>query len=232
MRLYLKEMGTVSLLTREGEVEIAKRIEEGEKEVLHSLLEVPVTFEEIMDLTNRLEQERLAPQSGLDDFDEDDPLDLPTQKSRILKMVQRVPRPGGKDPAVPSSRGLAPQGRSPASQIEHKAAGFRRKMAGHFKRLRLERHHLEGGAQPAAAFAAACCGTASKRWRSALAAAGLNVTKFRNLKRSRRRERRPASPIRRPWRRSAWRSWKRSGARPASACARWNPRPAWPPAGC
>ena len=34
MRLYLKEMGTVSLLTREGEVEIAKRIEEGEKEVL------------------------------------------------------------------------------------------------------------------------------------------------------------------------------------------------------
>src|SRR5512140_1896360 len=43
VRLYLKEMGTVSLLTREGEVEIAKRIEEGDKEVLHSLLEVPVT---------------------------------------------------------------------------------------------------------------------------------------------------------------------------------------------
>ncbi len=41
VRLYLKEMGTVSLLTREGEVAIAKRIEEGEREVLHSLLEVP-----------------------------------------------------------------------------------------------------------------------------------------------------------------------------------------------
>ena len=39
VRLYLKEMGTVSLLTREGEVEIAKRIEEGEREVLHTLLE-------------------------------------------------------------------------------------------------------------------------------------------------------------------------------------------------
>jgi RNA polymerase primary sigma factor len=36
VRLYLKEMGTVPLLTREGEVEIAKRIEDGEREVLHS----------------------------------------------------------------------------------------------------------------------------------------------------------------------------------------------------
>ena len=40
VRLYLKEMGMVSLLTREGEVEIAKRIEEGEKEVLQAILEV------------------------------------------------------------------------------------------------------------------------------------------------------------------------------------------------
>src|SRR3990172_13065637 len=39
VRLYLEEMGMVSLLTREGEVEIAKRIEEGEKEILHALLE-------------------------------------------------------------------------------------------------------------------------------------------------------------------------------------------------
>ena len=77
VRLYLKEMGTVSLLTREGEVEIAKRIEEGEKEVLHSLLEVPVTLKEIMNLINRLEQDRLSPQNGLDDFDEDDPWNCP-----------------------------------------------------------------------------------------------------------------------------------------------------------
>ena len=38
VRLYLRKMGSVSLLTREGEVEIAKRIEEGEKEVLRALL--------------------------------------------------------------------------------------------------------------------------------------------------------------------------------------------------
>ena len=61
VRLYLKEMGTVSLLTREGEVEIAKRIEEGEREVLHTLLEMPLTFKEIMGLVNRLEEEKLSP---------------------------------------------------------------------------------------------------------------------------------------------------------------------------
>ena len=37
--MYLRKMGSVSLLTREGEVEIAKRIEDGEKEVLRALLE-------------------------------------------------------------------------------------------------------------------------------------------------------------------------------------------------
>ena len=62
VRLYLKEMGTVSLLTREGEVEIAKRIEEGEKEVLQALLEVPHTLKEIMALANKIEQEKLSAQ--------------------------------------------------------------------------------------------------------------------------------------------------------------------------
>ncbi len=50
VRLYLKEMGLVSLLTREGEVEIAKRIEEGEKEVLQAILEVPWAVHEILAL--------------------------------------------------------------------------------------------------------------------------------------------------------------------------------------
>src|SRR3989338_6335950 len=38
VRLYLKEMGTVPLLTREGEVEIAKRIEEGQNEVIYAVV--------------------------------------------------------------------------------------------------------------------------------------------------------------------------------------------------
>ena len=59
VRLYLRKMGSVSLLTREGEVEIAKRIEEGEKEVLRALLACRVSVAEILDIGNRLKAGKL-----------------------------------------------------------------------------------------------------------------------------------------------------------------------------
>jgi RNA polymerase primary sigma factor len=59
VRLYLRKMGSVSLLTREGEVEIAKRIEEGEKEVLRALLACKLAVAEILDIGNRLKAGKL-----------------------------------------------------------------------------------------------------------------------------------------------------------------------------
>src|SRR5438552_9223683 len=59
VRLYLRKMGSVSLLTREGEVEIAKRIEEGEKEVLRSLLACKVAVAEIIEIGARLKAGKL-----------------------------------------------------------------------------------------------------------------------------------------------------------------------------
>src|ERR671918_3066675 len=44
VRIYLREIGTVSLLSREGEVEIAKKIEEGEKQVISEALSCPVAL--------------------------------------------------------------------------------------------------------------------------------------------------------------------------------------------
>ncbi len=55
VKLYLKKMGSVSLLTREGEVEIAKRIEEGEVEILRGLLASKLGTLAIVDLGERLE---------------------------------------------------------------------------------------------------------------------------------------------------------------------------------
>ena len=48
VRMYLRKMGSVSLLTREGEVEIAKRIEDGEKEVLDAVLHSSIAIKEII----------------------------------------------------------------------------------------------------------------------------------------------------------------------------------------
>jgi RNA polymerase primary sigma factor len=47
VRLYLKEMGSVALLSREGEIEIAKRIEEGKREVASIVFGMPMTLEYI-----------------------------------------------------------------------------------------------------------------------------------------------------------------------------------------
>ena len=52
VRMYLREMGSVSLLTREGEVEIAKRIESGKREVLSVVLNCPMAVKEVINLGN------------------------------------------------------------------------------------------------------------------------------------------------------------------------------------
>jgi RNA polymerase primary sigma factor len=54
VRMYLREMGTVELLTREGEIEIARRIEEGRMQVHEAICLCPATFREIMRLGERV----------------------------------------------------------------------------------------------------------------------------------------------------------------------------------
>jgi RNA polymerase primary sigma factor len=56
VRLYLREMGTVPLLTREGEVEIARRIERGQNTVLKALSRSPLVVQEILTLADEVER--------------------------------------------------------------------------------------------------------------------------------------------------------------------------------
>jgi len=57
VRMYLREMGTVELLTREGEIEIARRIEEGRTQVLEAICLCPATFREIMLLGEQAQED-------------------------------------------------------------------------------------------------------------------------------------------------------------------------------
>ncbi len=70
VRLYLKKMGGVSLLTREGEVEIAQRIEKGEREIVRAMLCSPLGTHEIISLGKLLDEGRIKVKSifrGLED---------------------------------------------------------------------------------------------------------------------------------------------------------------------
>jgi RNA polymerase primary sigma factor len=70
VRLYLRKMGSVALLTREGEVEIAQRIEKGEREIVRAILMSPIGTQEIINLGVRLDEGRIKVKAifrGLED---------------------------------------------------------------------------------------------------------------------------------------------------------------------
>src|SRR5437773_7424417 len=73
VRMYMREMGSVELLTREGEIEIAKRIEEGLKHMIMAISACPMTVAQILDLSTKIEKDELKIDDvvdGLMDFNE------------------------------------------------------------------------------------------------------------------------------------------------------------------
>ncbi len=59
VRMYMREMGSVELLTREGEIEIAKRIEDGLKHMIHAISSCPTTIQDILNLADMVEKDEL-----------------------------------------------------------------------------------------------------------------------------------------------------------------------------
>jgi len=59
VRMYMREMGSVDLLTREGEIEIAKRIEEGLKHMVQAISACPTTITEILALADKVERDEM-----------------------------------------------------------------------------------------------------------------------------------------------------------------------------
>ena len=59
VRMYMREMGSVELLTREGEIEIAKRIEDGLRHMILAISACPTTVHEILDLADKVEKDEL-----------------------------------------------------------------------------------------------------------------------------------------------------------------------------
>ena len=91
VKMYLREMGLVTLLSREGEVEIAKKIEAGEQEVLHALLETIVGAESIIMLGEEIENENIRPKHVFRDIDEGDTyVDEMAQMEKFLSTIRTI----------------------------------------------------------------------------------------------------------------------------------------------
>ncbi len=119
VRLYLKEMGSVALLSREGEIEIAKRIEEGKKEIASVVYGMPMTIEFVLSLRDQLKhgkidvREIVPVTEAEEEFEEEeverdyeelkrktlDALNAVRKVSSTLKSLYEKSRHAGNDPA-------------------------------------------------------------------------------------------------------------------------------------
>jgi RNA polymerase primary sigma factor len=92
VRIYLKEMGSFPLLTREGEVEVAKRIETGRQEVLSVVLSCPISVGEIINLGKALRTGRAKISEVTNEIEADETnIKLEKlQRTRVLHLINKI----------------------------------------------------------------------------------------------------------------------------------------------
>ncbi|HTN54380.1 MAG TPA: RNA polymerase sigma factor RpoD [Anaeromyxobacter sp.] len=107
VRMYLRKMGSVSLLTREGEVEIAKRIEEGEKEVLAAVLSSTIAIREILDLGERLRKGKIRVREIIKDAGDEQQAEREEEEAEVEE--EAVEAAEGAPAAEPPAEGAEPE---------------------------------------------------------------------------------------------------------------------------
>jgi RNA polymerase primary sigma factor len=91
VRMYLREMGQVSLLTREGEVEIAKRIEEGEALVARVIVKTPIAFMEVVNLGERHLKGQISIAEITKDYDEEEGAEAEERhRARVVALMAEL----------------------------------------------------------------------------------------------------------------------------------------------
>ena len=91
VKMYLREMGMVALLSREGEVEIAKRIEEGIRDTMDSVFSVNVCVKEVMDIGKKLRGGEMRIKTVVDNLeDEDGFVEEDLHRDRVIRLIDRI----------------------------------------------------------------------------------------------------------------------------------------------
>jgi len=91
VKMYLREMGMVALLSREGEVEIAKKIEEGIRDTMDSVFSVDVCVKEVIEIGRKLRSGELRIKNVVDNLeDEDGFVEEDLHRDRVLRLIDRI----------------------------------------------------------------------------------------------------------------------------------------------
>jgi len=92
VRVYLREMGQVSLLTREGEVSIAKRIEAGEHDQIRAVLATPFALHEVLAQGDRLGEDQILLSELLDGLDDEEAPPPEERRGHLLDTLTQLRR--------------------------------------------------------------------------------------------------------------------------------------------
>ena len=145
VRMYLREMGTVSLLSREGEVEIAKKIEVGEKKVIEEVLSSPLALRYVLELGEKLAQHEIRVREIIKDGDEDAEYleDEEVHERRLLDQIAKIRRAANERDKIKNElegKRLSAQRRQALQQTLEK---YHDRIVGSLKNLQLNRKQTE-----------------------------------------------------------------------------------------
>src|SRR4030043_726926 len=134
VRMYLREMGSVSLLTREGEVEIAKRIESGKREVLSVVLNCPMAVKEVINLGSMIKAGKVEIREITNEIDEGETSfeEEQIQKKQILDLIEKIKRKDEdlrgllKGKALPTQK-VGKQGKKKQKETKRRQKGTKRR---------------------------------------------------------------------------------------------------------
>ncbi len=142
VRMYLRKMGSVALLTREREVEIAKRIEEGELEVLEAILDSPVAVQEIVTVGERLRLHKIRVKDVIRDGEEDDQdFDEEEADRWLIRLIDKVKRLDKKRSGLDKERQDASPGK--VEELSKELAAVKQDMVDTLQEMRLSKKIVE-----------------------------------------------------------------------------------------
>ncbi|MBU0575796.1 MAG: RNA polymerase sigma factor RpoD [Proteobacteria bacterium] len=101
VKMYLREMGMVSLLSREGEVEIAKKIEEGARESMEAVFSVVSSIRDVINIGVEIKNETLRVKNVVENLeDEDGVVEEDMHRERVVKLIDKITLMEGKNELI------------------------------------------------------------------------------------------------------------------------------------
>ncbi|WP_240481237.1 RNA polymerase sigma factor RpoD [Sandaracinus amylolyticus] len=147
VRMYLRKMGSVSLLTREGEVEIARRIEEGENKVFEVILSSKVGLGEVIELGEKLKKGKIRVREICKEeetTEEGQEVDEEEWKNRVVRLIDKVKRLEGQHQKIKEELEAAKKVSDRArKQAEQQMDKIRRERFDTLRELRLNRKQID-----------------------------------------------------------------------------------------